>query len=165
MAPPPTGTTNASDAQLTDEQWGLRLASRIGAQVERYQQLAEITAGQSAAVESGNTDDLLSALARRQVIIQQITDANADLAPFIQAWQTRSRGITADLTATIRQSMDALDELVEQINAADERDRQALEAKRTAVSAELTGVAKRRTAMHAYASRPASGPRYQDRQG
>ena len=161
MAHPQEGTTKR-DAHAD---WAASLAALIDSQVSKYQELADITQAQSAAVNEGDTDALLSTLAKRQVVIQQITAANADLAPFIHAWQDHSNAIPPALADTIRSSMGQLDTLVQQINDADDRDRIALEEKRAAVSSELVGVTKRRTAMHAYAAKPASGPRFQDRNG
>lgn len=161
MAPQPTATPNE---QSTD-QWAAQLASLVDSQVERYQSLAQITRVQSEAVENADTDALLSALAKRQVVIKQITDANATLNPFIAAWNAHESQIPPALTTTIRQSMGKLDVLVEEINAADERDRKALEAKRTAISSELAGVNQKRTAINAYAGKPQAGARFQDRRG
>lgn len=144
-------------------EWAGKLAALIDQQVLRYQSLASVTEAQSKAVDTTDTDALLSALAKRQVIIGQITEANTAITPFVKSWQEHESSIPPALADAIRSSMGQLDQLVEAINAADERDRQALEAKRTAISSELSGVAQQRSAASAYAKQAAPSARFQDR--
>ncbi len=131
-----------------------------------YDQLEALSAGQLDLIEQGTTEALLSLLAERQGVVDQLGQISATLAPVRQHWDQWS----ADLSDTDRDEVRNLLEHVDgQIKVIVERDdeaqRRLTRAKQT-VGNELRQMTAGSTAIGAYNAAPKSAdPRFTDRKG
>jgi chaperonin cofactor prefoldin len=164
---PPTGPH--ADAQHRDPQrWLPRLNRVLDQQTDLYRQLNELGQAQSNHIEQGDTDALLTTLARRQSLINQIARLNTDVEPFAKDWPTLLSKLPTEQRDDLKARIDTLDTLVADIAQRDESDRASLERKRNQISSDLRSVSNQRSAVNAYAGQAANAnpaPRYQNRQG
>ena len=171
---PGTPTSTAGDGPegvRFDEpsEWAPALERLLGDQLGLYERLNDLSQEQSRAVESGQSDALLSILGRRDGVLRDIQSLNAELQPFTQRWDALSAQLDERRRSALRLQLDALDGLVRVIAERDESDRVKLEERRGAVARELGKVSSGRAAAAAY-GRPAGGghavsARFQDREG
>lgn len=147
--------------------WLPRLGRILDDQIELYRKLTALSERQTASIETGDTDALLTLLGQRQGLVERVTRLNEDLEPFTNRWQELSSRLPESSRSQVRERLDTLEELVSTIARRDERDRAVLESRRDRVSAELKTAGQQRGAINAYADqqRQAHIPRYQDRQG
>lgn len=147
--------------------WAPRLARVLDEQCRLYEQLDELSQHQSVCVESGETELLLDVLAQRQGVVEQVTEVNGLLEPFVSRWETLSEALDDAQRDALRSKLARLDDLVDRITKRDESDRIKLEQQKGQVAQELGSAVRQRNAAAAYGrGTPANqGPRYQDRQG
>lgn len=147
--------------------WAPRLARVLDEQCRLYEQLDELSQHQSVCVESGETELLLDVLAQRQGVVEQVTEVNGLLEPFVSKWDSLSEALDDTQRESLRAKLSRLDELVDQITKRDEADRVKLEAQKGRVAEELGGAVRQKNAAAAYgrAGQTQGGARFQDRQG
>lgn len=133
------------------------LVNLLERQLSLYQGLSELSTKQSATIEQGEPEPLLTVLASRQRVIEDITGVNRELEPFRKRWDDlwaslaeADRGRVGDLVRSVQQ-------LLTQIIAQDERDRTALQAARGRVGAEIQRLSHAGSAVQAYRAAPAAG--------
>ncbi len=151
-----------------DADWFDALAALLDQQIVLYSELDALGAEQSRHVAGGETEQLLSVLARRQGVVERLTRLSGELEPYAERWDTLLPTLEAARREQLRERTDRIDELVRTIAERDEADRRTLESNRDTASGELNRVNTQRSAHSAYASaaQPAStSPRYQNRQG
>ncbi|MCA9312183.1 MAG: flagellar protein FlgN [Phycisphaerales bacterium] len=148
------------------EVWGPRLLRILEQQVGQFQELDGMSREQAALISAGRSDELLSLLGARQVVVDRITRLNGELEPFLASWKSLADDLPAHLRDDVRGRMQELDELVRTIAARDDADQRALEQRRVGVQDELAALSRNRNAVAAYASNGAvNRPHYQDRSG
>lgn len=152
--------------------WAEELVGVLDRQRGLFRELSELSGQQSQFVERGETEALLSLLAQRQGLIDQIQVLSAKIEPFKRDWEARVAALPERHRLLIRAHSDELAELVSSIAARDERDRLTLESQRDVVSSELAQLARTRGAAGAYARETGAAgyagpvmPRFQDRRG
>jgi hypothetical protein len=147
--------------------WAPRLARVLDEQCRLYEQLDELSQHQSACVESGETELLLDVLAQRQGIVEQVTEVNGLLEPFVSRWDSLADALDDSQRDTLRAKLSRLDQLVDQITKRDEADRIKLEEQKGQVAQELGGAVRQKNAAAAYGRSGSSqvSARFQDRQG
>jgi hypothetical protein len=151
----------ASDPDI----WAPRLGRLLDRQRDLYEHLAGLAEEQSACIESDRTDGLLDVLARRQVVIEEISRINEDVAPFVRTWATLVVSLPERHRSALRTRFDAVARLVDRIAARDEADRAALERRRESVGLDIQSISRSRGAVTAYSRLPQSDPVFQDRHG
>ena len=167
--------THARPANPAPADAGLdRLLGLLTEQRDLYAQLRNLSERQSAHIDEGRTEHLLSILSDRQGLVQGLTAINADLAPLRGRMSELSAAAPAADRQRLRSLVDEVQHLLESIIESDDRDRRALEDARTRVGQELTRTAAAPRALRAYrstgsapstaATRPATS-RFTDRRG
>ena len=166
-APGAPSTPGSGGPHDNPDLWLPRLSRILDNQIELYRKLVVLSERQTGAIESHDTDALLTLLGQRQALVEGVTRLNEDLEPFTNRWQELSSRLPESSKTEVRERLDTLDGLVAKIAKRDEQDRAALEQRRDEVSAELKSAGQQRGAINAYADqqRQAHVPRYQDRQG
>ena len=159
-----------ADAPTPHEQpgvWAPRLARVLDEQCRLYEQLDEVSQHQSECVETGETEQLLDVLARRQGVVEQVTEVNGLLEPFVSRWDSLADALDESQRDSLRGKLARLDELVDRITKRDESDRQKLEAQKGKVAEELGSAVRQKNAAAAYGrnGQHQPGARFQDRQG
>lgn len=159
-----------ADAPSTHEQpgvWAPRLARVLDEQCRLYEQLDELSQHQSECVESGETELLLDVLAQRQGVVEQVTEVNGLLEPFVSKWDSLADALDESQRENLRGKLARLDELVDRITKRDESDRVKLEAQKGKVAEELGSAVRQKNAAAAYGrnANQQQGARFQDRQG
>ncbi len=147
--------------------WAPRLARVLDRQRDLYLRLDALSRTQADAIHAEDTDGLLSILAQRQALIDDIAALNEDLAPFVDRWDDLAPRLSPEQRAPLRARFDEVAQLVKEIADRDDADRRVLESRRAVVAAELNSLSSARGAVRAYAGadRGAPSPRYQDRTG
>jgi uncharacterized protein (DUF885 family) len=163
---------NAHDAPGADfgphqnpDVWGPRLVRVLERQVGLYQQLDELGDEQSRMVRDGDADRLIGLLARRQELVDQVTELNRDLEPFTAQWDVLSERLPSQHRQTVQGYIAQLDTLVETITKRDQADHTALEERRGALASTMGSVGRSKQAIAAYATARSQSPRYQDTEG
>lgn len=143
-----------------------RMAKLIGDQHALCTELESLSRSQSAMVEGGDTDGVLEVLGRRQRIIDRMTELNESLAPMRERREQMLAQLASSDRERVRTNINEINELVERVRERDEQDREAMERRRGSIATEISGLARGRGAVAAYAgTRAPEGPRFQDRKG
>jgi len=135
-------------------------------QAALFDALGTLSRDQRGAIEQGSPDAILSLLARRQQVVEQLTGLAGELEPYRVQWAaTRDR-----LEAVQREEADRLvaasEQHLEGILERDEHDRSLLQQARQKAGEELTRINRSGQAMNAYGATPPVGMnRYTDRCG
>lgn len=170
---PPTGSLEGSRPVAPEDaaHWVPRLERILHKQVELYRQLAALSSRQQDLIAQDHTDGLMSLLAERQRVIDQISDVNREVEPFAMQWTSLVGGLANEQRQTLGGLLEELDSLVAAITTRDEQDRKVLESRRAQASEALDDVSRRRVALGAYGGQRGAvrtahvSPRYQDRKG
>lgn len=145
--------------------WFDRVVALLRRQQQAYARLAALGERQRVMLAADDFDGLLSVLAQRQVVVDEIGTAAGALAPLRDQWTEQ----TARLNAADRASLDSLCDAValaaREQAARDEQDRERLAARRREIMATVAGLARGRGAVAAYSGAAASAaPRFEDRE-
>ncbi len=136
-------------------------------QLERQQALAEelweLAQRQGALVEAGDSEGLLSLLARRQSVTDRFLAAQEGLSGLCEA--CRAAGDAAPSRERIATLMADVTRRLEEILARDEQDRAILETCRARSAQELSGLGAAREAQRAYVGARTVTNRFADRKG
>lgn len=169
MTPPPPSALGVSPAETDEVQ---ALIDLLEQQKSLYGSLQSLSARQQAIIEQGDTEQLLAVLSERQVLVDQLTGINKQVAPL----RSRMSEISASASETKRKSLRALVDDVQAMLQAiidrDEQDRRVLEASKASVGQQLQKIKTAPAAMNAYkanamrtAKVPASVARFTDSRG
>jgi hypothetical protein len=159
-----TATTPAS---LTYDVPGLIALLRH--QRDLYTDLHELSERQAPLVEQGAAEALLEVLARRQKLIDELAQINAQLSPYREDWSRVWRHVPEpdrpEVSALLKTVSDLLAAILEQ----DEADRARLQSSQDRVKVEMKKINGGTLAVRAYGGRPMAGvssaaPRFTDRQ-
>ena len=148
--------------------WSDDLVELLDQQRRIYVNLRDLSVRQGQLVAAGDAEPLLTVLAQRQTLIDQLTQLSGRLEPYKREWphlwQRLDTNMRAKVQGFITQVQDLLDQIVEQ----DERDRLALNVHRGRIAEDLRQVSRGTTVNKAYghaAVDPECRTRYTDRQG
>ncbi len=112
--------------------------------------LDAISQRQGQIVADGDASAILSVLAERERVIEDLTRCNARIEPLRRVWDAVSGTASAEQRDDIAGRIDALAGLIGAISERDAEDREALERRRDAVVAELHAMNAQRQAMGSY---------------
>lgn len=157
-----TTQNHESSAVADDSQVVLDLLRR---QRDLYAQLQSLGADQSTFIRQGATEQLLSLLAKRQNLVDQLGQVAAQIAPHRDQIAELAR---AQSSGEIKLLVDEIRGLLEQIIVQDDAGRKDLEAARDGVAGQLRQVTGAGVAAGAYQSQASSGPtpsRFTDQRG
>jgi len=119
-------------------------------QRDLYRSLDGLSGKQQEIVAAGQAEQLLSVLSERQVIVDQLTKINQDLAPLRGRMTEISDAATEAKRQSLRSLVDDVQGMLESIIQRDEQDRQTLEASKAQVGQELAKVKTAPAAINAY---------------
>jgi hypothetical protein len=143
-------------------------ADQLIGQLERQQALAEelweLAQRQGALVEAGDSEGLLSLLARRQSVTDRFLAAQEGLSGLCEACRAAGDA-PAPSRERIATLMGGVTRRLEEILARDEHDRALLETCRTRNAQELAGLGAAREAQRAYVGARTVTNRFADRKG
>ncbi|MAE61542.1 MAG: hypothetical protein CMJ49_09325 [Planctomycetaceae bacterium] len=149
------------------DDWAVTLVDLLDQQRAIYHQLEQLATQQGQLVDAGEAESLLTILAERQALIDQLSQINGKLAPFRQQWPTLWEELDADQRAQVTQRIDQVQQLLDQIVAHDQRDRATLQHHRDRLAGELDqvkqGAAMNRAYQHVDVDQ--SSPRFTDNEG
>lgn len=144
------------------------LIDRLTAQRELYQQLKTLSDQQNTLIETGETEQLLSVLSQRQVLVDQLGQLNSEIAPIRQRWPVLSESLSSRQRDHVNDLLEQVESLLQSIIEQDDRDRQNLQAAKQQVVSEVKQVNHAGRAVNAYRAAPQASPsaaRFTDRQG
>lgn len=119
-------------------------------QLAILRQLSDQVEIQTAAVADGETESLLGVLAQRQQVIDRLEKINGDLSPFRNNWDQIWAGLDEAEQTQVSPLVQEVHQLLDQVLAADEKDRKKLEAAKNQVAADLVRLAQSGEATAAY---------------
>ena len=160
---PESSNAGASHEAKPAGGWAARLSRVLDRQLELYQQLDARSAEQGRLIESEETDQLLEVLRQRQVIVDQITDLNAQMQPYRDQWDELAASIDESQRDALRSRFDELGDAARRIVLRDDADRARLEGRRRVIASELASLSKSKGAVAAYAAEKPQVPMLQDR--
>jgi len=152
----------AAAPDLSDAQQMIALLQR---QRDGYQQLVALGEQQSKLIEDGHGEQLLTLLAQRQLLIDQMTSLGEQIAAFHQQWPTVSVALGEHNSRKVRDLVAEVEALLATILQRDDKDRAQLELAHHQKGQELSKTASAPQALRAYKSAATGSPRFTDRQG
>ena len=131
-----------------------------------FEQFHQFSSQQADFVASGQTESLLSVLASRQRLLDELANLKVELEPYRSDWQQ----FQSQLSVTQRQHVDDLlkqtHSYLQEVMEQDQRDQAALQHLQGQVGSQLQRAVQAATAVQAYRAKPATqSPRFTDRQG
>lgn len=135
-------------------------------QRDLYRELKSQSEQQDALIATGATDQLLSLLAQRQRLIDDMGQVSSSLAPYRSRIAVIADQASGDLGEQMRAMVEEVRELLESIIADDEKGKTDLEAARDMVGGQIRQAAGAVAAAGAYGKAvPAASPKFTQRQG
>ncbi len=147
-----------------DPGWIDRLGAMLAEQVDLAQQLDALSREQSEALDDGRVDHALEVLQLRQPLVDRLSQLSSDLEPLAARLTKDASELDPARRQPLMEDAHRLEDLIEQVNQRDARDRLSLEQARQAIGAEIAGLDRGRSMMNAYGPRPAADPSFQDRE-
>ena len=169
MTPPPPGTA----APISSHGEADQLIEMLTRQRDLYRSLDGLSGKQQQIVADGQDAQLHGEKSERQVIVDQLTRINQDLAPLRGRMTEIADAASADKKQALRTLVDDVQAMLESIIQRDEEDRQTLEASKAQVGQELAKVKTAPAAINAYKANayakstamPNSSARFTDSRG
>ncbi|MEC9373903.1 MAG: hypothetical protein VYC34_08665 [Planctomycetota bacterium] len=155
----------APDPHADPARWAPRLERLIERQESLIARLDELGSQQRSLIEQGDAEPLLTLLARRQSLTEQITRCAEEFEPFRLEWDVFMSKLSDEQREVVCDRVISLGERIRQVAMRDDEDRQALERQRASVGDQLAGLSRGRGAVAAYSRESGGGPRFQDRNG
>ena len=156
MTPPPPSSSPAPGAQPTDD--AQRLIDLVGQQRDLYRNLHQLSDQQQEVIAEGRTEALLELLSERQVIVDQLTAINRDIAPLRSRMSEIAQAAPESQRKQLRTLVDDVQAMLQSIIDRDEQDRKTLEASKAKVGQELARTRTAPAALHAYKTQRSAGP-------
>jgi hypothetical protein len=148
--------------------WSDDLIELLDQQHRIYLHLHELSVRQGQLVAAGDAEPLLTLLAQRQTLIDQLTQLNGRLEPFKSQWPHLWHQLDTTTRARVQGFIDEVQDLLDRIVEQDEKDRQALSAHRGRIADDLRNVSRGDAVNRAYGRQnvdPQTNNRYTDREG
>jgi hypothetical protein len=133
---------------------GPALVRLLTSQRDVYQQLAELACQQSQFVIAGQAEELMTVLAARGKLIDELSALDRELRPHKPHWETMMAQVTGEERATIDGLMSEVETLLARILAQDEADKAVLVKQKADIGAQLQGTATGQQLNRAYGIRP-----------
>ncbi len=133
------------------------LVRTLAAQKELYVQLLALAKQQSQYVAAGETESLMTVLAARSRLIDQVGPLDKILQPYKGRWQEVLDGLGARERMMVAGMLKDVQQLLGDILAQDERDKESLTRQKTEVSVEIKRTVTGATLNRAYGMKPRVG--------
>lgn len=149
---------------------GVSLFVRLTGAIEQthaaYQELDAISRTQEELVGLDEGRELLELLARRQVLVDRLTELDRVLIPLRQEWDRTGAAATQAQRAHVQSRLTAVADLASWVAHRDSAAVRSLQRRRDALAEELADLGRSKSARSAYGPTPdVDGPRFQDREG
>jgi hypothetical protein len=136
------------------------ILAALEAQVGCYRRLARLAERQHLFVQSGQTDQLLETLQKRQTVLDQITTLERTIGPVKPRWGAFVAGLPGDRRESAQAMMAQTRSLLEQITKSDLNDSVVLQQRRATLGAKINKtmaakVINRKYTAAAYGTMPA----------
>ncbi|MEO0511694.1 MAG: hypothetical protein AAF108_02205 [Planctomycetota bacterium] len=129
-----------------------------------YAALEGLCARQRDAIEAGQTDELLAVLGERQGVIDEIVSVGEALGPLSAEWDRLVAEMPAEARGETQTLLGRIEGRMRSIAEHDEADQSSLRRHRETLSGVSAKARRTSGAVRAYGgSKPARGPRYEDR--
>jgi len=150
-----------------DEPMHLQLRPLLDRQHQLYAELKSLSDQQKQTLQQGSTTDLLTILAKRQGIVDQLGRLAEELAPLREQWDSLIEKLAEDDRQSLRSLVLETQELAQSVMQQDDVDQSQLRDMRRTVAHELSQVNQTAAARNAYGvaknTGPSTPPRFADR--
>lgn len=133
---------------------GTVLKELLGRQKDLYGQLATLADQQSQSVRTGETEKLMSVLAARQQIIEQIEPLDKQLHPYRANWDATLAGMPTEERSAVQSLMAEVQQKLAGILKQDEEDRKLLMEQKEDVGTKINQTVTGLQLNKAYGVRP-----------
>ena len=144
-------------ARLAAPSLGQQIAGTLAAQRDLYLQLGQLARTQSQYVATGETEELMAVLAARAQLIEQISPLDAKLTPYKGRWQEVLDGMPAEDREKVVPLLKEVQQLLADILAQDEADKESLVRQKQQVSNEIGRAVTGAAVNKAYGIKPRVG--------
>jgi len=147
--------------------WVDQLVALLEEQHAIYVKFEQFSIRQSQLVQDGQTDELLSLLAQRQQLIDQLTLLNNRIEPYRERWSQMWTDLDEADQQRVRELIEQVQHLIEKIVDQDGKDRSVLQDRRDQLIGNISRVRQSGAAHRAYGQDPhdPQRARYTDQQG
>ncbi|XAL99020.1 flagellar export chaperone FlgN [Phycisphaeraceae bacterium D3-23] len=146
-----------------------QLMQLLSRQRDLYQNLKALSDDQGRLIAEGETEQLLSLLARRQGLVEQLGECSLEISPHRAAIASLASDSDAAVSRQVRTLVDDVRELLESIIQQDDAGRREMEAARDEIGSQLRETAAAPRVLGAYGNagspRPQSAARFTDQRG
>ncbi len=167
MTPPPTAFSEPPPGQPSGgDAEAHTLVKLLTHQRDHYRQLKALSDRQQDLIHHGQAEQLLTVLGQRQGHVEALTTLNEQLAPLRPRMSQIAEDAQPEVRTHLRELVDDVQGLLEDIIQQDERDKSELSAGRDAVKQQLERTARTPAALSAYkVAAPSGAARFTDRRG
>jgi len=139
----------------------------LARQRDLYCQLKALSDQQGAMIAQGQAEQLLTLLAQRQSIVDELGELSIEISPVRSQIDAIMQAAQGEAATQIRSLVEEVKGLLESIIAQDDRGQEDLRQSRQEVSSQLTQVTGATSAVNAYSAAGAakSSPRFTDHKG
>jgi hypothetical protein len=144
-------------AKAAAESVGQRIAGALAAQRDLYLQLGQLARQQSEYVATGESELLMTVLAARSRLIEQIVPLDEKLTPYKGRWQEVLDGMPAEDRERVVPLLKEVQGLLADILAHDEADKESLVRQKQQVGSEIGRAVTGTVVNKAYGVKPRMG--------
>lgn len=137
--------------------WIADLIQLLESQDAIVRELEAMGPRQASCIASGQVDELLTILSRRQELVEALLPTQAALATRTREFQSRTSDVTTADRDRVDRLMESVDRGMQAILASDEADRSRLQEQRDVVQSGLADLDAGRRAVHGYQTTPQIG--------
>ncbi len=128
------------------------LLGLLDRQRQLYRSLQVLAEQQAEMVTGGNPDGLLSLLAQRQTLLEDVKKTNDALLPFRQRWDAVCQMLDEQQRTQVTAAINEINERLQTIMRRDQKDSEMLQLRCQRIGQDLKSARVGRTAMQAYDS-------------
>ncbi len=139
----------AARSQMT-EAHAEELISLLRRQVSIYTRLEQLSGRQRGLIAAEDQQQLLTLLAERQKLVDELSALNQGLIPLQKYWRAHRETVAPSLRAEADQLLGRTGEILQRILGTDERDARILSARKAQTAKQVTELAQGRQAFEAY---------------
>ena len=159
-----TETTNNPVYKPENQSGRSRLNGLVDQAGELMDQLAEISAGQSEAIQAVDVERVVDFVSRREPIVRRLVVVGEEIAAVIEAIDGGGQSHSEHQDALLK--ITSIEHAMKRLREQDARDQQLMEEARDRLASQLASTGTNQSALRAYSSRGGTpNPVLQDRQG
>jgi hypothetical protein len=134
----------------TTEAHAEELISLLRRQVSIYTRLEQLSGRQRGLIAAEDQQQLLTLLAERQKLVDELSALNQGLIPLQKYWRANRESVAPSLRTEADQLVVRAGEILQRILGADEQDARILSARKAQTAKQVTVLAQGRQAFEAY---------------